>query len=495
MTANPITAAEADATGERIAHELSAALDTIRAAYRRDPAPPAEQRIDRLQRLGRAVIDHKDDFIEAIDDDFGGRPRAETLVSELLPLLEGIRYNSKHLRKWMKDSSRRTPLWLAGTRANVHYQPLGVVGIVVPWNFPVFLGLSPLVSVFAAGNRAMIKTSEFAPVTGELLEQVLSDYFSDEELAIVNGGVDVATEFTKLPFDHLVFTGSTQVGRIVMRAAADNLTPVTLELGGKSPAIIHDSFPVDEAAKRIAFAKGLNAGQVCVAPDYVLVPRGKVDAFVNGFAKQVSRHYPSMDDNPDYTSIITAEQRNRLLDNVRDAEEKGAQVITINPADESFDDTRKLPMRVLTNVSDDMRVMREEIFGPLLPVLPYDTLDEALDYVNGRDRPLALYYFDWDDERAETVVARTHSGGVGINELMTQTVVDDMPFGGIGPSGTGHYHGKEGFLNFSKAKGVIRKGRLDATSLIGAPWGNRLFNLFVNLQLRRLSRGLSADDD
>jgi len=470
------------------ANELRAALSRMQHAYSRAPAPTRPERIDRLNRLHAAIIEYKDRLIDAVDQDFDGRAGAETLMIELLPVLEGIRYNKKSLAKWMRPSKRHTPLMLLGAQAKVLYQPLGVIGIVVPWNFPIFLGLSPLVGALAAGNRAMIKTSEFAPKTGELLAEMLSKHFSDDEVMVVNGGVEVATEFTKLPFDHLVFTGSTQVGRIVMHAAADNLTPVTLELGGKSPAIVHDSFPIDEAAKRIAFGKGLNAGQVCVSPDYIMVPRAKVDAFVAAFVKAFTKHYPSLQTNPDYTSIITERQRDRLLDTLRDAEQNGATVVTINPTKDTFDGTRKLPMHVITNVSEDMRVMTEEIFGPLLPVVPYDTLDDAIAFVNDRDRPLALYYFDWDKGRAEKILQETHSGGVCINEVMTHTMVDDMPFGGVGPSGMGHYHGKEGFLNFSKAKGVVRKGRFDGNALIGAPWGNRAFNLFIKFQLRRFRK-------
>ncbi|MEQ8825223.1 MAG: coniferyl aldehyde dehydrogenase [Filomicrobium sp.] len=473
---------------QRIAKTLDASLTQMKAAYARNPAPTVRERLDRLNRLHNAIIDYRDRLVKAVDEDFGGRASAETLMIEILPVLEGIHYNKKHLRSWMKQSKRSTPLMLLGAQAKVHYQPLGVIGIVVPWNFPIFLGLSPLVGALAAGNRAMLKTSEFAPRTGNLIKEMIAETFSEEEVLVVTGGVDVATEFTKQPFDQIVFTGSTQVGRIVMRAAADNLTPVTLELGGKSPAIIHDSFPIKEAAKRIAFGKGLNAGQVCVAPDYVLVPRSKVDAFIAEFVTAMQKHYPTMEDNPDYTSIITVKQRDRLIDNLRDAEEKGAEAITINPAGDGFRRTRKLPMTVLKNVTDDMRVMQEEIFGPILPVVAYDELDDAIAYVNDRDRPLALYYFDWNKARGERILNETHSGGVCINEVMTQTVVDDMPFGGIGPSGMGHYHGKEGFLGFSKAKGVVRKGGFNATEYIAAPWGNWAYKNYMKFQFWRFRK-------
>ncbi len=473
---------------EPVGPALSAVLGKLQAAYRADPAPSYEQRVDRLSRLHAGLMEFKDKIIDAVDQDFDGRAHAETMLAEILPILEGIRYYRKNLRKLMGQSKRHLPLMLMGAHAKVHYQPLGVVGIVVPWNFPVFLGLSPLVGALAAGNRAMIKTSEFAPNTADLLTEMISKHFTEEEVVVINGDVSVATEFAKLPFDHLVFTGSTPVGRIVMRAAAENLTPVTLELGGKSPVIIHDDFEIEEAAKRVVFGKGLNAGQICVSPDYVMVPRGKVDAFVAAFVKAFSHRYPTLAANKDYTSIITERQRDRLVENIEDAKAKGATVTAINPSNDSFEGTRKLPMHLVTDVTEDMRVMQEEIFGPILPVIPYDTLDDAIAYVNDRDRPLALYYFDWDKARGEKILNETHSGGVCINEVVTHVAVDDMPFGGVGPSGMGHYHGKEGFLNFSKAKGVVRKGKLDGNQFVGAPWDNKMFKLLVNFQLRRFRK-------
>lgn len=468
-----------------IASQLTEALSLQKTAFANAKAPTAQERIERLNRLHNALLDYEPRLLDAVDADFSGRAHAETQLLEILPVLEGIAYNKKRVKSWMKQSRRHAPLMLFGSKTKVHYQPLGVVGIVVPWNFPIFLGLSPLVGALTAGNRAMIKTSEFAPRTGEIVKEMIEATFSPDEVAVFTGGVEVASEFTKLPFDHLVFTGSTQVGKIVMRAASENLTPVTLELGGKSPAIIHDSFPVDEAAKRIAFGKGLNAGQVCVSPDYVLVPRAKLGAFTKAFKAAMEDLYPSLESNADYTAIITERQRDRLQDNLNDAIAKGAQVTEINPKAEGFDGTRKMAMHILTDVTDDMRVMQEEIFGPILPVLPYDTLDEAIAYVNARPRPLALYYFDWDAARADQILQDTHSGGVCINDVMTHVAVDDMPFGGVGPSGMGHYHGKEGFLNFSKAKGVVRKGRLNPSSFIQAPWGNRFYNMYMTFQYRR----------
>jgi coniferyl-aldehyde dehydrogenase len=462
-------------TENTIAKALNDTLTTQRAAFAQVPSPSVAQRIERLNRLHNAVLDYKDRLIEAVDADFSGRAAAETEILEILPVLEGIAYNKKNVKRWAKQSRRHAPLMLFGSKTKVHYQPLGVVGIVVPWNFPIFLGLSPLVGALTAGNCAMIKTSEFAPRTGELVKEMIESTFSPEEVTVHTGGVEVASEFTKLPFDHLVFTGSTQVGKIVMRAAAENLTPVTLELGGKSPAIIHESFPIEEAANRIAFGKGLNAGQVCVSPDYILVPRAKVPAFTAAFEKAMAGQYPTLRENADYTAIITERQQERLEDNLRDARAKGATVREINPQGEDFTGTRKMSMHIVTDVTDDMRIMQEEIFGPILPVVPYDTIEEAIAYVNARPRPLALYYFDWSKGRGEHMLNATHSGGVCINDVMTHVAVDDMPFGGVGPSGMGHYHGKEGFLNFSKAKGVVVKGRLNPTSYIQQPWGNRMY--------------------
>lgn len=471
---------------KQISSILNNRLNAQKAAFSEEPAPSLHARIDKLDRLKKAVVKYKDLLIKAVDADFGGRSAAETQIAEIIPVLEGIHYNKSNVQKWMKPSKRKTGMALLGASAKVEFQPLGVVGIVVPWNFPIFLGLSPLIGAFTAGNRAMIKTSEFAPKTGELVKKMLSEYFTEDEVSVFTGGVEVASEFTKLPFDHLVFTGSTQVGSIVMKAASENLTPVTLELGGKSPAIIHDSFPIAEAANRIAFGKGINAGQVCVSPDYIMVPKDKVNSFVAEFTKVMSKQYPTLKNNSDYTSIINQRQFDRLQSVINDAKQKGAQITEVNPANESFEGTRKIPMTVITNVNEDMTVMQEEIFGPLIPVVPYDNIEDAIKYVKARPRPLALYYFDFNTSRAKYITSVTHSGGVCINDTMNHVTVDDMPFGGVGPSGMGHYHGKEGFLNFSKAKGIVHKGKFNVTDYIAAPWGNKMYNLYMKFQYWRL---------
>lgn len=465
-----------------ITQELQDALSVQRTAFAKETYPSLKTRLERLDRLHNAIVENKEALVEAVNADFGTRSRAETLLAEIYPTLEAIRMTRKRLRKWMKPSRRHTAITMMPAHVEVQYQPLGVVGIVVPWNFPIFLGLSPLVNVLSAGNSAMLKMSEFAPRTGELVKTMIANAFNEDEVTVFTGDVEVASAFTALPFDHMVFTGSTQVGKIVMRAAAENLTPVTLELGGKSPVIIHESFPVAEAAKRIAFGKSINAGQVCVSPDYILCPENKVDEFSQAFIEQMKTHFPTLLNNNDYTQIITQRQHDRLHSYLEDAKAKGAKIIQANASNEDVSGTRKFPMTVILNTTPDMRVMQEEIFGPLLPVLSYKTMDEAVQYVNDRDRPLALYYFDWDKQRGKDLLKRTHSGGVCINDTMNHVMADDIPFGGVGPSGMGHYHGKEGFLNFSKAKGVVRKGRIDITQLVGAPWDRPIFRLLMKFQ-------------
>ncbi|MCG8609138.1 MAG: coniferyl aldehyde dehydrogenase [Pseudomonadales bacterium] len=470
---------------------LNDQLASQKSAFLKNPMPSVEQRIKSLTKLKNMIIDNADEIVTSISMDFSNRAESETLLAEIFPLLDAIDYSKSRIRKWMKTQKRKAPLTIQPSTLEVMYQPLGVVGIVVPWNFPLFLGFSPLVTALAAGNRAMIKMSEFAPKTADLIKHLVESTFNPNEIAIITGEVDVSSEFTKLPFDHLIFTGATPVGKIVMRAAAENLTPVTLELGGKSPTIIHDSFPIEEAAKRIAFGKGMNAGQICVSPDYIFVPRSKVNAFAQAFAKAMSQSYPSLKANDDYTAIINERQLVRLKSYLKDAAEKGARIIEINPAQEDFEGSRKHPMTLLLDTNESMLIEQEEIFGPLLPIKPYDDLEEVIQYINERPRPLALYYFDWDKERANSVLARTHSGGACINDTLSHVAVDDAPFGGIGPSGMGHYHGKEGFLNLSKAKTVVRKGKIDITKFVAPPWNKPMYHLLVRMlwfKFKRLSR-------
>src|SRR5690554_4688882 len=449
-------------------------------AFHAAPFPAAQKRIENLEKLRLALLEHQENLIQAIQQDFGRRSADETRLAELLPSVEGIRYAQKRVKRWMRPSKRKVGAAFQPASAQVVYQPLGVVGVIVPWNYPLFLAIGPLVGALAAGNRVMIKMSESTPETSQLVRDLLARVFPEDQVAVVLGEADVGAAFARLPFDHLLFTGATSIGRHILHAAADNLTPVTLELGGKSPAIVSRDVPLEDAAERIAFGKTMNAGQTCVAHDYVLVPRDRIEGFVEAYRRVIQRFYPQLADNPDYTSIINARQQARLYSYLEDARARGARVVPLF----SEGQDRRLPHTLLLDVNDDMRVMQDEIFGPLLPVVPYAHIDEAIAYINARPRPLALYYFGYDRQEQQRVIARTHSGGVGINETLLHVAVCDLPFGGIGPSGMGHYHGHEGFLTFSKAKAVLRKPRLNATRVLYPPYGRTMQKLLRRLLIR-----------
>ena len=464
--------------------DLDRVFDLQRAAYDRNRMPPAEERIGHLKKLERALIDYQAHIAMALNADFGCRSGDETRLAEIFPSVEGIRYTVKRVKKWMKPSRRQVALPFHPARARVLYQPLGVVGIITPWNYPIYLSIGPLTSALAAGNRAVIKLSKYTPRTAEILKVILAKIFDEDHVTVLTGAGGLGSAFSKKPWDHLFFTGSTQVGRHVMRAAAENLTPVTLELGGKSPAIISPEVPMADAAERIAFGKVFNAGQTCIAPDYVLCPEKRMAEFEAAFTRAVSRMYPTMEQNTQYTSIINAGEHARLAALIQDAEKKGARIVRINPAGENFEATRKMPVHLLLNVTDDMDVMTEEIFGPLLPVVPCDTLSAAEAYVNQRPRPLALYYFDYDPKNADHILTHTHSGGAVINDTLMHVPQDDLPFGGIGPSGMGMYHSHEGFLALSKAKGVLYKPRFNSGKYIYPPYGRFIHSLIYRLFLR-----------
>ncbi|OBY56486.1 coniferyl aldehyde dehydrogenase [Pseudomonas sp. AU12215] len=460
--------------------QLETLLERQRQAYRANPMPDAGQRIQWLKSLANLLVTEQKAIIDAINADFSNRSADETLLAEVLPSLHGVHYATKRVRKWMKPSRRSVGMQFMPASAKVIYQPLGVVGVIVPWNYPLFLAIGPLTGALAAGNRVMIKMSESTPESARVLKDLLAKVFPEDLVAVVQGEVDVGVAFSKLPFDHLLFTGATSVGKHVMRAAAENLTPVTLELGGKSPAIVSASVPMKDAAERIAFGKSLNAGQTCVAPDYVLVPQNRVDEFVESYRQVVQGFFPTLENNPDYTAIINERQLSRLNGYLADAKARGATVIPLFPQAQG----RRLPQALVLNVTDEMKIMQEEIFGPLLPVIPYQSLDQALSYVNERDRPLALYFFGYDKREQDHVLAQTHSGGVCLNDTLLHVAQDDMPFGGVGPSGMGHYHGHEGFLTFSKAKGVFSKPRFNAARVIYPPYGKSLQKLVYKLFIR-----------
>ncbi len=454
-----------------------------RQAYAADPYPPLQQRLVHLATLKRLLLEYREPITQAINADFSARSPNETLIAEIMPCVEHIGYVRKRLRRWMKPSRRDVGLQFQPAWARVVYQPLGVVGIMVPFNYPLNLGIAPLIAALAAGNRVMLKMSEITPHIGALLREILGKGFDEDRVAVITGEVDVARTFSALPFDHLLFTGSIPVGKHVMRAAADNLTPVTLELGGKSPAILAEDIPLDDIMDRLVFAKAVNAGQTCVAPDYVLVPRAKLRPFLDGFKATFNRMYPRLSGNPDYTSVIDRRSYARLHEWLKDAAEKGAEIEPVS-AEKIEDGTHRMVPCLVTGVTDAMTIMQEELFGPVLPVIPYDSMDEALAFVRGRPRPLALYLFTYNRSLQERVMLQTHAGSMAINEALIQVGVDDLPFGGIGPSGMGQYHGPEGFLTFSKVKPVLTKGRLNSMKLLYPPYGRAIQQWILNLLIR-----------
>jgi coniferyl-aldehyde dehydrogenase len=471
-----------DAVSNPARDRLQACFNAQKRAWTEQGGLPPERRDRALGALAEALVRRADDFTKAIAADFGHRSPHETKLADIYPVIASLRHARRYFRKWMKP--RRRPIqWMfrPGT-GRILYQPLGVVGIVSPWNYPVQLALSPLAGALAAGNRVMIKPSEMTPRTSVLMEDVIAEVFDPAEVVVVQGGPDVARAFTNLPFDHLLFTGSTSVGRQVMQAAADNLVPVTLELGGKSPALIAADYPIEKAAERIAVGKLFNAGQTCIAPDYVLVPRVKEESFVAAYGDAVSKLYPKLVSNPDYTAIISERHHTRLHDLIADARKRGAQVYEINPGRETLEAAhRKFAPVLLTDVPDHALVMQEEIFGPILPVIAYDDIDQACRFIGARPHPLALYLFSHDKAATERVLARTQSGGVAINDTLLHCVQEELPFGGVGPSGMGAYHGEAGFRTFSHARSVFRQARFNGAGLTSAPYGSRMSGLLSML--------------
>jgi coniferyl-aldehyde dehydrogenase len=457
--------------------ELESLLARQRAAFTASRPEPLSQRKDRIRRAMALVKEHGEAFAKAMSADFGNRSHHQSMLTDIAATVGAGTHALKHLDGWAKPEKRKVqfPLGLMGARAEVRYEPKGVIGILSPWNFPVQLAFGPLMQVLAAGNRAMIKPSEFTERTSELMAELTAQYFQPEEVACITGGPEVAAAFSSLPFDHLVFTGSTATGRRVMQAAAANLVPVTLELGGKSPVIMGRSADFAKAGERIAIGKMMNAGQICLAPDYLIVPEDKAEEAVAGVTGAAAAMYPRVLDNDDYASIVSDRHFERLQGLVEDARGKGAEVIEVNPAGEDFANAnqRKMPLTVLRGVSDDMTVMQEEIFGPVLPVMTYKSVDQAVDYINDHDRPLGLYYFGEDRAEQERVLTRTISGGVTTNDVVFHVSMEDLPFGGVGPSGMGSYHAIEGFREFSHARAVYHQPKIDIAKLGGLkpPYG------------------------
>ncbi len=465
-------------------------LERQRQDYLREGPVSAATRKDRLERAVGLLKTHEKRLVEAMDTDFGHRSEHQSLFTDVASSVGPLRHAQKHLERWMRPERRKVgpfPLNLLGAKARVEYQPLGVVGVISPWNFPVNLTFTPLAGVLAAGNRCMIKPSEYTPATSALLAEIFPTAFGELEIAVVTGGPQTGADFSGLPFDHLLFTGATSIGRHVMRAAAENLVPVTLELGGKSPVVVGRSADLQKTADSIMTGKMLNAGQICLAPDYVFVPREKVDEFVAASERSVARMYPTLLDNPDYTSVINERHFERLNGYVEEARAAGARVVEINPAGEDFRQQpfHKIPPTLIVDPEDGLQVMQDEIFGPVLPVKGYERVEETVDYINGKPRPLGLYYFGADGTEERRVLNHTTSGGVTVNDVVMHVAQEDLPFGGVGPSGMGAYHGLDGFRTFSHARSIFTQSKVNVAELAGLrpPYGEKMLKA-VRQQLR-----------
>lgn len=490
----------ADATPDEAAlADLRAAFDRLRDADRRDPSPPGwRQRRGELTRLRSAIEARVPDVVRATGADYGHRSPHETLLADVHLSLSGLDYARRRVRRWMRPRRRRVALPFLPARAHVVHQPRGVVGIVSPWNYPVQLAILPLVAAIAAGNRVLLKPSEVTPRTSAVLRAIVEAALPPEKAAVITGGPEVGEAFTRLPFDHLFFTGSTRVGRRVARAASENLVPVTLELGGKSPALLDETFPLEVFAERVAAGKLFNAGQTCVAPDWALVPASRLDAAIDALRAAFQRLYPTIRDNPDYSAIVSESHRRRLENLLIDAEGKGAIVLPVHPADERLvPGTPKLYPTIVRAVGDDMALLEEEIFGPILPVRGYREVEEAIRLVNAQPSPLALYVFSDSRRLVREVIDRTRSGAVCVNDTVVHAAQDDLPFGGVGESGMGRYHGREGFEAFSNARAVLRRGRLSLASALRPPYGrsaDRVLRILVGKEGVACAREASSHD-
>lgn len=463
---------------DTLADAMQAVLEAQREDYLNEGHVSAEVRIDRMQRGVAAIAAKQDKLLDALHTDFSCRSRELSMLTDISAAIMPFKSASKHVRSWMKAEKRKSmfPMNLMGGRSRIEYQPLGVVGVISPWNFPVNLTFGPMADILAAGNRAMIKPSEFTPAVSEVMAEIVHDAWDEKEVAIFTGGPEVGMSFSNLAFDHLLFTGATSVARHIMAAAAKNLVPVTLELGGKSPVIISRSADIESAMSRVMLGKTMNAGQICLAPDYLLVPEEKLDEVVSQIKASVSGMFPTMVNNVEYTSMINERHYQRMLDNISDAQEKGGELISLAPAGEDFtqqNGTYKVAPTVIKNATEDMRVLEEEIFGPLLPIKTYKDFDETIRYVNSKPRPLAIYYFGQDAAEERAVLDRTTSGGVTINDVIMHIMQEDLPFGGVGPAGTGAYHGFDGFKNFSHGKSIYKQTKIDVAGLAGMrpPYG------------------------
>jgi len=464
--------------------EMQAILDRQRAAYLAEGVVSSQTRIDRLERAVQVVKKHQKTFVKAMNEDFGHRSEHQSLFTDIASSIGPLRHAQQNLKRWQKKDKRKvTPgvLALLGARAWIEYQPLGVVGVISPWNFPVNLTFTPLAGVLSAGNRCMIKPSEYTPATSAAMAVGFAEEFDEEEIAVITGGPQTGADFSGLAFDHLLFTGATSVAKHVMRAASENLVPVTLELGGKSPVIISPKADMAPTTDALMAGKMLNAGQICLAPDYVFVPRNRMSEFVESSKRSVAKMYPTLLDNPDYTSVVNERHFQRINGYVDEARERGVEVVEINPANENFgqQSAHKIAPTFLIDPPEDSAVMQEEIFGPVMPIKSYDSLDETMDYVNSHERPLGLYYFGTDQQETDQVLGNTTSGGVTLNDVVMHFAQEDLPFGGVGPSGMGSYHGEDGFRTFSHAKAVFKQATFNPAEKLGLrpPYGEKIMGL------------------
>ncbi|MGA7295922.1 MAG: coniferyl aldehyde dehydrogenase [Rhodanobacteraceae bacterium] len=451
-------------------HSLNAKLSDMRSAVSRSPCPDWAWRRQRLDTVKQLLNTHADAIAESINQDFGGRPPSETRLLELFPSLSSLQHAAAHGKRWMRGRRHWANQWFLPARTRLLPRPKGVVGIVVPWNYPLYLAVGPLVDALTAGNRVMLKMSEHTPRFSALFADLVAQHFAADEVHVVTGDADVGKAFAALPFDHLLFTGSTDVGRKVMQAASANLTPVTLELGGKSPALVAPGARLDHAVERILFGKSVNAGQTCIAPDYVLVPRAEQAAFIAEARDQFQRLYPPDTQRRDYAALHSDAHAQRMHSLQEQAEAAGSTAYPLAEADPA---RRCLPPVLLTDVHSDSPVMQEEIFGPLLPLVAYDDLDEALAFVAARPHPLAFYLFDDDAQRRERLLPRIHAGGIAINDTLFHIAQHHLPFGGVGSSGMGAYHGEAGFKTFSHMQSVFLQSRFNLVGLMNPPYGSR----------------------
>jgi len=473
----------AAADGAALSDTLNAMLHNQRNAFRAEGEVSLATRIDRLDRCIALLVDNKDAISEAVNADFGCRSPYVTQMMDIMNSIGSLKHVKKHLKKWMKPE-RRTPMMpmnFLGAKATVQYQPKGVIGIMTPWNVPVNMIFSPLADVVGAGNRALIKPSEFTPRTAECMKALFARYFEPSEIAIVTGGPEVGAAFSALPLDHLIFTGATSIGRHVMRAAAENLVPVTLELGGKSPVIISEQCDIYRVAETLIMGKAMNGGQLCISPDYCFVPEAHLEAFLRHCQVVIGQHYPKVQGNPDFVSCVNERHFQRIAGYLDEAEAAGTRILPLCPDGEarSDSDAHKIALHLLVNPDDELACMREEIFGPLMCIKTYRQLDEVIDYINRREKPLAMYYFGDDKKEQKDVFNRTTSGGASINNVAMHVGCDDLPFGGVGMSGMGNYRGRDGFRTFSHGRAIYQEGWVNMAKLAGTlpPYGEKIAKL------------------